>query len=147
MYIKVKAKISELLENGLQKKTSKVFLIGAYSFTEAEAKATEKLKEYYNDFEITDMGMSPYNEVMLDTDGEYWIGITIKVQHVNDKGKVNYEKIKFLLEGDNTEHATDNFKESMKHSMLDYSIAKVEVTNIEDVFEMDKTIGEFKDEE
>ena len=130
MYVKLKVKVGENQEDGSVKTVGQEILVDALSFTEAEARATEKLTEMHPSFEIVSMSFAPFHEVMLKTTGQYWISILLKFPILNEKtGKIKYDKSRILLQGDTVKHAHENLLDSMRGVTSDFIVDKIEVTD------------------
>lgn len=59
----VKVKHDTLLQNGKSKTVTETYAVDAVSFTEAEARITKEIAEYYKYFEVKAITIAPYQEI------------------------------------------------------------------------------------
>lgn len=139
-YIQVKLKYERVNEEGKVVKSSQTVLVDALSFTEAEAKTIEKMKEYLTNGEemnLLNMKHANYSEVFVNLEGiegSMWFEAVVKFEHETDKGDIRVEKQKMLIPGDDIQSAKDNLVLAMKGTLMEYTIGAIKETNITEVF-------------
>lgn len=55
--------------------------------------------------------------------------VTIKIETINEKGKVKNVKENYIVNGSNTSEATNFIKEFMKGTLADWKISSIKETN------------------
>lgn len=115
-------------EDGGVKKVTENYLIDALSFTEAEARVTEYLQPHIgNEFQVIGITIKGYEDVYTSDceDEDSWYSVKVKQEDVGDS--------LLLIASRSTSEAEKRVKETMRGSVVDYEIKKVEKTTIEDV--------------
>ena len=127
------------MESGETKKVSKVYVVDALSFGEAEESIAEEMKPYISgDFDIKNINPAPYSEIFFsdrDTDDKYYrVKLAfITIDEITQKEKKS--KVTYLVQAGSLEQARKNTEEVMKDTMIDYEFVSVTETKIMDVFE------------
>lgn len=129
----------KLHENGMKKKVKELFLIEAFSFTEAEARAIGEMTPYTEDeLRVTAMKIEDIAEIFNQEENEKadrWYRVKVAFVSVDQKtGKEKKVHKSVLVKGVSTEDATKVFHEGMKGTMADYEIHTVSETQYMDVF-------------
>ncbi len=139
-----KVRYEKVMEDGLQKKVTENYVVDALSFSEAEARIIDSMKEYISgEFKVVNIDPAVFGEVFFSEDNpsEYicdWSWYKCKVQFITIDEKTEREKksnVYYLVQGENLENARKNIDEVMGGTMIDYVIASVSETNYIDVFE------------
>ena len=113
-FFEVKIKIDKVLEDGTQKTVAETYAVDALSFTEAEARITQKMQPYITgEFNVTHIKIAQYNTVVFN-EGELFFLVKYNLITI-DKAK---------------EHA----RSYMKGSVVNYEIEAIKETKIIDVF-------------
>lgn len=134
-----KIRYEKTYEDGFQRATNENYVIDAISFAEAEARITEEMSAYINgDFDVKTITPCNFGEVVFsdDVNADKWY--KVKVQFITIDEKTEKEKrtnSNYLVQAGSLNGAVKNIDEFMGRTMLDYNIASVQETNIEDVFE------------
>jgi hypothetical protein len=127
------------MEDGLQKKVTEQYVVDALSFTEAEARIIEQMKQYISgEFDIVEIDRCVFKEVFFSDDPDADKYYKSKLQFITIDEKTENEKrtnIYYLVQGYSLENARKNIDEVMGTTMIDYVISGVNETKIEDVFE------------
>lgn len=140
-WFETKVRYDKTMEDGQEKKVTEQYVVEALSFTEAEKRMTEEMQPYLNkgsEMEIKTIARTPYNEVLFNEGDKADRYYKIKVDFVTRDERTEKEKrntFVYLEQANSTEAAQKLFKESMKSSMIDYEIIKIEETKVIDVFE------------
>lgn len=134
------AKVSSLqqMSNGLIQKLVETYLIDAMSFTEAEARA---IKESEGSREVTAVSIarSPIKEVVFYGDTDQWH--KVKVQYsLMDEATEKEKKVTtyFLVNAADVKEAYDRTEEHLKEMLVPFTIPKVELSPIVEVFQYEK---------
>ncbi len=68
-WFECKVRYDQTQENGLQKKVTEQYVVEALSFSEAETRFIEEMKQYFSgEFEVTDVKKAAYKEIILMSD-------------------------------------------------------------------------------
>jgi hypothetical protein len=133
-----KISYEKVAENGLQKKVTEVYLVDALSFTEAEARVTEKMKPHISgEFTVAGIKKAGYGELFFcDEDtADRWFKCKLLFITLDEKsGAERKTATHMLVQASDTTDADKKLKENMKGTMSDYQIASVSETKIMDVF-------------
>ena len=137
-YFIVGVRYEKTLEDGTNAKTTEQYVVDALSWSECEAKTTEKMAVYTNgDMEIVTMKKASFSELFLsevDSEDKYY-DCSINMITIDEKsGKERKTKVRYLVQGDTIEKARKNVDEIMGKTMIDYNITSLKETSIMDVF-------------
>ena len=117
-YFIVGVRYEKTLEDGTNAKTTEQYVVDALSWSECEAKTTEKMAEYTNG----------------DSEDKYY-DCSINMITIDEKSdKERKTKVRYLVQGDTIEKARKNVDEIMGKTMIDYNITSLKETSIMDVF-------------
>lgn len=157
-WFEVGVQYDKVLENGLQKKVTELYLIDALSFTEAEARAIEELKPFISgEFTIVSIKRSKYSEIVganwsinaVDaeakkimnvnssqcSEADKWFGCKVEYIFYDDKsGKEKRTSIMHLINANSVNSAHDTLLDYMKGSVSDYEVTSITETKIMDVY-------------
>ena len=128
-----------MMDNGLLKTTTEQYVIDALSFTEAESQTLEEMSAYISgDFKITDIKPTTYKEIFfsdMEMDDKWY---KAKLQFITIDEKTEKEKrqnVFYLVQSASLQKAVKAIDEVMGKTMIDYTIAAINETQIMDVFE------------
>ena len=128
----------KMMDNGNEKRVKEVFVVDAFTFTEAESRIIEEMKpQISGEFEIMDISKAPFGEIFLsdaDTADRYY---KVKVKFLSIDEKTCKEKIStvvYLVQADSTQTAQANADKVLGKSMFDYTLASIIETKILDIF-------------
>lgn len=133
-----KVRLDRTQENGTVKKVTETYAVDAVDFTEAEERATKVVAQYATgEFEVKHISPAPFKEVVLDDlyspDMRYY-DVKIVVLFLDEKsGREKQTNVRYLVQAPYAWAAIDNLGEYMKDTMLDYRVAAVSETAIEDI--------------
>ena len=129
----------EVMEDGLQKKVTEWYVVDALSFTEAEARIIEEMKNYISgEFDVVEIDRCAFKEVFFSDQETADTWYKAKLQFITIDEKTEKEKrtaVYYLVQGSSFENARKNIDEVMGGTMIDYVISSVSETKIMDVFE------------
>lgn len=137
-FFEVKVKYTKVGEDGREKKVSELYLLDAMSFTEAESRITEKLKEMIQgDFHITGIKPSNITELFKSTDenDDKWFKAKVAIIDCdNISGREKRSNQYFLVAGANVDKALNNLQASLSTWVVPFDTVQVGDSNIVDVF-------------
>lgn len=136
MWLQVRTKVYKLQDDGTAKRVSETYVTDAVSISDAEAKITEHLTAYYNEFEIVNISQTSFSEVVFSNDNlaDKWYKARLKFILLDESsGKEKYTSVNYLLQSVTTQEAMNGIREFMKGFTDDYTIVSISETNIFDV--------------
>lgn len=147
-WFECKITFEKILENGLQKKVTEPYLVDALSFTEAEARIIEEIRPFISgEFTVTDIKRARLSELFFNENGDRFYKIKVYFITLDEKsGAEKRTAANMLAQASTLKEAIDVLEEGMKGTMADYSIAKVEETQIMDVFPFNAEVGKRTDD-
>ena len=149
-WFECKIRYEKVMEDGLQKKVTELYVVDALSFTEAEQRITEEMSSYISGtFEVADIKKATYKEIFFSDDelADRWY--KAKLQFITIDEKTEKEKrssVNYLCQAGSFNGAVKNVEEVMGTTMIDYVIASIAETTIMDVYEYAKTKKDDKPE-
>jgi len=138
-WFECKIRYEKVMEDGLQKKVTELYTVDAMSFSEAETRIIEEASSYISgEFEVTDIKKAKYKEIFFSDDdmADRWYKATLEFITINEKTeKEQRSKTVYLVNAGSFNGAVKNVDEVMGGTMIDYVTAKIEETQIMDVFD------------
>lgn len=134
-FFEVKVKLDKVQEDGTQKTVSETYALDAMTFTEAEARITEKMQPYITgEFNVTHEKIAQYNEVVLN-EGELFFLVKYNLITLDEKsGKERKHSMYVLFRDLTIDKAKEAARKHMAASVVDYEIEAIKETKILDVF-------------
>lgn len=134
-YFEVKIKIDKVLEDGTEKNVSETYAVDALSFTEAEARITERMRPYITgDFEVTHEKKAQYREVVFN-EGDLFFLVKYNLITIDEStGKERRNAMYVLFRDDTIDKAKEHARSYMKGTVVNYEIEAIKETKIIDVF-------------
>ena len=131
-----KVRYEKTMENGKVKKVAEPYLVDALSFTEAEARTIEEVTPFISgEFTIMAMKRAANSETFLFDNGDRFFKCRLAFITLDEKsGAERKTKSTMLVQANDLQQAKDRLVEQMKGTMADYTIEKVEETDIVDVY-------------
>lgn len=137
-WFEVKVKYTKVDEDGRQRKVSKLYLLDAVSFTEAESRIIEELREIIQgDFYIEAIKKSNITELVESTDGndDKWFKAKVAIIDCdNISGKEKKSNQYFLVAGSDVDKSLENLQKALSTYVVPFEIVQVGDSNIMDVF-------------
>ena len=134
-----KIRYEKVMEDGLQKKVTELYVVDALSFSEAEAGIMEEMATYISgEFEVYEIDRAVYKEIFFSDDdmADKWYKAKLKFITIDEKTeKEKKTTVYYLVQAGSFEGAHRNIDEVMGGTMIDYIIDTVSETTIMDVFE------------
>ena len=138
-WFECKIRYDKIMEDGLQKKVTELNTVDAMSYSEAEKRKIEEASAYISgEFEVTDIKKAKYKEIFFSVDNmaDRWYKATLEFITINEKTeKEQRSKTVYLVNAGSFNGAVKNVDEVMGGTMIDYVTAKIEETQIMDVFD------------
>ena len=138
-WFECKIRYEKVMEDGLQKKVTELYVVDALSFTEAEQRITEEMSSYISGtFEVADIKKAAYKEIFFSDDEQADRWYKPKLQFITIDEKTAKEKksnVNYLVQAGTLNGAVKNIDSVMGGTMIDYVIASVAETQIMDVYE------------
>ena len=135
-FFEVKVKFKKTSEQGGQKVVTEAFLLDALSYSEAESRIHEEIKQYISEeFKVANIRATNYSEVHPSDNADKWFKSKISLLAYDEtSGKEKKTNIYLLVQADDVKDAHSRTVEVMKGSMGDYTIPSVSETVIIDFF-------------
>lgn len=142
IWFECKIRYEKIMEDGLPKKISEVYVVDALSFSEAEERIIEEMSSYISgEIEIVDVKIAPYREVFFADDNLAYQWFKAKLSFITIDERTSKEKrtsMMYLVNAGNISSAINNIGEVMSGTMIDYVTTSISATKIFDVFEYKK---------
>lgn len=137
MYFECSVKYRKTNEQGVNKVVTELYLVDAFSFTEAETIINQKMKENISEeFRVVNIKLTNYSEVAICEYTDYWFKSKVSLLAYDEEtGKERKTNMYLLVQANDAKQAYDNTVITMKNTMGDYSVPSVSETKIVEVFE------------
>ena len=131
-----KVKYKKTHESGEQKISTDTYLLDAVSYTEAEARITEEMKQYTEeDFRIMNIKVANFSEVHPFENSDRWFKSKVSLIAMDEEsGKEKKTNLYMLVQANDVKEAFENTVKTMETTMGDYSIPSITESPIVDVF-------------
>lgn len=135
-YFECKVKYRKTNEQSVSKVVTETYLVDAISFTEAESRINEEIKQYIGEeFKVTNIRVTNYSEVHPQEDAASWFKSKVTLfAYDEETGKEQKTNMYILIQANDTKEAYDKTIVAMKSTMGEYSIPAVSLTNIIEFF-------------
>lgn len=137
-WFEIKVKYAKVGEDGKQRKVSELYLSDAVSFTEAESRITEKLREIIQgDSYIEAIKKSNITELVESKDGndDKWFKAKVAIIDADSiSGREKRSNQYFLVAGSDVDKALENLKKSLSTYVIPTDVVQIGDSNIMDVF-------------
>ncbi len=139
VWYETKVKYDRMMDNGLLKTTSELYVVDALSFAEAESYVTASMRSFVSgDFKITNIVEASYKEIFFSDEKKDDRWYKAKLQFITIDEETERERrqnMYYLLQADTLACAVRYIDEIMSKTMIDYVIVSVAETAIMDVYE------------
>ena len=143
IWFEAKVRYEKVMEDGLQKKVTELYVIDALSYSEAETRIMDEMSSYISgEFEVADLKKAAYKEVFFsdkETDDRWY---KARLQFITIVEKTEKEKrsaVTYLVQAATLDSAVKNINEVMNGTMIDYEKSNIAETKVVDVFEYGKS--------
>lgn len=137
-WFEVKVKYVKVGEDDRERKVSELYLLDSMSFTEAEARIIEKLKEMIQgDFCIEAIKKSNITELVESKEGndDKWFKAKVAIIDADSiSGREKKTNQYFLVAGSDVDKALENLKKSLSTYVIPTDVVQIGDSNIMDVF-------------
>lgn len=137
-WFEVKVKYTKVDEDGKEKKVSELYLLDSMSFTEAEARIIEELKEMIQgDFCIEAIKKSNITELVdsNDANDDKWFKAKVAIIDADSiSGREKRSNQYFLVAGSDVDKSLENLQKALSTYVVPFEIVQVGDSNIMDVF-------------
>ena len=127
-------KYEKVMENGLEKKVTELYLVDALSITEAEARLIEEMNPFMQgEFQCKGIKEAKYSEIFFSeevTADRYFKCKLLFITLDEKSGKEKTTSTQILVQAADLRDAVKKLDEGMKGTMADYQIASVSETKI-----------------
>jgi len=152
-------RFDKMMENGLVKKVTEIYLVDAITFSEAEARIVKEITPYMSgDFDVVTIKRTKYSEIVYDkfniasaADGEVqkmmgrnsqasvvadkWFKVKINLITIDEKTAAEKKSaVYYIVNAGSNAAAHETVVSFLKGTLSDYEIASVVETNIMDVY-------------
>ncbi len=122
-------------DKGMAKRVAEQYLIDAVSFTDAEIRISEMMKQFHNTFFIANVARTKITDVFFYKDAEKWFRCKVRYNSVDEEsGKEKLINNLMLVLALNAKQAYERIEEKLSDMMIDYEIPEITLTQILDVF-------------
>lgn len=150
LWIEISVRYDKMQENGMIRKTTEKYLFDALTFSDAEARAVEKLTPHLaGEFGISATKKTRISEIIYDSRdfADKWYLVKINWITIDEKsGKEKKSANLMLVQANNFYDAYSNFKDAMKGTLGDYEIFSITETPYMDVYPYEYKQDEEKSE-
>lgn len=112
-------------------------VVDAHSFSEAENRILEIMKQYFTDVDVTAIKIASYKEYLVDENvsSDKYYKVRCNYITIDEKnGKEKKTAVDYLVKSMSVEEARRNMDEAMRGTMIDYTISSVSETNVVDIY-------------
>lgn len=145
-WFECKVRMERVLEGGVRKRVSELWLVNAVSFTDAEARVTRELAPLSAEVpEVLNMKRANYAEMFIaGAHASHWYKAKLLFVTIDDKGQEKRTPNLMLVQGEDFVDALKRLQEGMRGSMASYEIHTLQESGITDVLEMEVEVGRVK---
>lgn len=125
-------------EKGMTRKVTELYLVDALSFTEAEARIIDNVKDFITgEFSVTALKWESVSELFTSDKecDDKWYKIKVAYITLDEKsGKERKTYAYMIVQSSDTANAEKRLHEGMKGTLADYLVMEVKETQIVDVY-------------
>ena len=125
-------------EKGMTRKVTELYLVDALSFTEAEARIIDNVKDFITgEFSVTALKWESVSELFTSDKecDDKWYKIKVAYITLDEKsGKERRTYAYMIVQSSDTANAEKRLHEGMKGTLADYLVMEVKETQIVDVY-------------
>ena len=138
-WFECKVKYDRMMDNGVMKTVSEPYLVDALSFTEAEARITDKMQPYISgEFSVDTVKRVKISDIFYNESGDRWYKVKTNFITIDEKTAVEKRTSCFqMVQASDFKGALAVFMEGMRDTMADFEIASITETPLMDVFPAD----------
>jgi hypothetical protein len=131
-----KVKYLKIDQGGFERNVNDNYLIDAVSFTDAESRIFQIMKEITNgDFQVMNIKRSNISEVISKNDGEWWYKAKISMVTIDEEaGKEKKMNNYVLIMADDIKDALHQLEEGLSYMLIPYVTTMLQLSTIAEVF-------------
>jgi hypothetical protein len=135
-WFEVKASFTKIDDDGRERKISESYLFDAVSFSDAEVRITEQLRQIIKgEFVVDKISKSRICEVFPYESGEYWWKAKINIVTFDEKaGREKRTSNYFLVAADDLWEASIRLQEGLSYILIPYQVVGNSVSPIIEVY-------------
>lgn len=135
-----KVQFEKTMENGSQKRVTESYLLDALSFTEAEARTIEEIRDFVSgEFTISDIKREKLSEIFFNENGERYYKCKIYFITLDEKsGSEKKTAAYILVQANSVKEAEEVLAKGMDGTVADYIVGSIAETDIIDVYIYDE---------
>ena len=126
----------KMMENGMQKKVTELYIVDALTFGEAESRVIEEMSYYVDGkMEVVSEKITKYSE-LVETDGaDKWYKAKVNIITMDENSGADKKQAMFyLIRASDIDHARQRLNEFMQGTVADWECEALQETKIVDVF-------------
>ena len=143
IWFEAKFRYEKVMEDGLQKKVTELYVIDALSYSEAETRIMDEMSSYISgEFDVADLKKAAYKEVFFsdkETDDRWYKAKLVFITIDEKTEKQKRSAVTYLVQAATFDGAVKNINEVMGGTMIDYEKSNIAETKAVDVFEYGKS--------
>ena len=131
-----KVKYLKIDQGGFERNINDNYLIDAVSFTDAESRIFQIMKEITNgDFQVLNIKRSNISEVISKNDGEWWYKAKISLVTIDEEaGKEKKINNYILVMANDIKDALQQLEEGLSYMLVPYVTTMLQLSTIAEVF-------------
>jgi hypothetical protein len=131
-----KVKYLKIDQGGFERKVNDNYLIDAVSFTDAETRIYEIMKELTRgDFQVVNIKRSNISEIISPDNGEWWYKAKISFVSIDEeKGKEKKLSNYVIIMADDINDALKQLEKGLEYMLVPYVCTSIQLSTIADVF-------------
>jgi hypothetical protein len=131
-----KVKYLKIDQGGFERNVNDNYLIDAVSFTDAETRIFQIMKEITNgDFQVLNIKRSNISEVISKMDGEWWYKAKISLITIDEEaGKEKKINNYILIMANDIKDALKQLEEGLSYMLVPYVTTMLQLSTIAEVF-------------
>ncbi len=135
-WFECKVKYDRLVEGGATKTVTEPYLVDALSFTEAEARITDKMQPFISgEFAVAAVKRVNLADIFYNEAGDRWYKVKTNFITIDEKTAAEKRTACYMLvQASDLEGALKVFMDGMKDTLADFEIASIVETPLMDVF-------------
>ena len=138
-WFEVKIRYDKTMDDGQLKAIDELYVVDAFTFTEAEAKITEEMSSYISgEFDVKDIKKATYKEILFNdkTADDKWYKAKVQAISINEKTEKETRVNRYsLVQAQSLALAVKYVEDDMRGSLADEQIVSMAETKVMDVFE------------
>ena len=140
----VKVKYTKQLNNGALKRVTEPYLLGAMTFTDAEARIHEELGQIVRgEFNVVGINRTEIHDIFTYDDSDVWYKCKVRYESMDaDTEKSKKVTQNFLVSAGSVKGAFDRIQESLSTLMVDFEIPSIIVSPIVEILPYSESLDQ-----